>query len=85
MGQRGLAVVAAEGEQKENLARFICQSRFRLLEAECISWQIPIEYLCESNPEWIAHVEKFEIEITRCSARISFGMSLELHFTQMVS
>ncbi len=81
MGRRGPAAAAAEGEQEENLALFICQSPVRLLEAECIS--LRIMYLCESIPEWITHVEKFEI--TRGSARISFGMSLELHLTQMVS
>jgi hypothetical protein len=47
-------------EREGNLAGLISQVRFRLLEAECISLRIPIEYLCESIPEWIAHVEKVE-------------------------
>jgi hypothetical protein len=47
-------------EQEGNLAGLISQGRFCLLEAECISRRIPIEYLCESIPEWIAHVEKVE-------------------------
>ncbi len=32
----------------------------RLLEAECVARQMPIEYLCDSVPEGIAHVEKHE-------------------------
>ncbi len=49
-------------EHEGNLAGLISQGRFRvrLLEAECISRWIPIEYLCESIPEWIAHVENVE-------------------------
>ncbi len=45
-------------EHEGNLAG--SQGRFRLLDAECISRIIPIEYLCESISEWIAHVEKVE-------------------------
>jgi hypothetical protein len=47
-------------EREGNLAGLISQGWFRLMEAECISRRIPIEYLCESIPEWIAHVEKVE-------------------------
>jgi hypothetical protein len=47
-------------EREGNLAGLISQGWFRLMEAECISLRIPIEYLCESIPEWIAHVEKVE-------------------------
>jgi hypothetical protein len=48
-------------EREGNLS----QGRFRLLEAECISRLIPIEYLCESFPEWIAHVDSEKVETTR--------------------
>jgi hypothetical protein len=44
-------------EHEGRLAGLISQGWFRLLEAECISQRILIEYLCESIPEWIAHVE----------------------------
>ncbi len=38
------------------------QGSFRLLEAECQARQIAMEYLCDSIPEWITHVEKHEVK-----------------------
>jgi hypothetical protein len=34
----------------------VAQCRYRLLEAECLSKRVPIEYLCESILEMVAHV-----------------------------
>jgi hypothetical protein len=34
----------------------------RLLEAECQARGIATEYLCDSIPTWIAHVEKHELK-----------------------
>jgi len=47
-------------EREGQLMGTISQSRYRLLEAECLSRRIPIEYLCDSIPEEIAYVEKHE-------------------------
>jgi hypothetical protein len=47
-------------EGKGNLKGTITQCRYRLLEAECLSKRVPIEYLCESVLEMAAHVEKHE-------------------------
>jgi hypothetical protein len=47
-------------EREGNLAGLVSQGRFRLLEAECTCRGIPIEYLCKSILEWIAHVENVE-------------------------
>ena len=38
----------------------VVQGRYRLLEAECLSKRVPIEYLCEGILEMVAHVEKHE-------------------------
>ncbi len=47
-------------EREEGLLGIVSQSRYRLLESECLSLRMPIEYLCDSIPEWIAHVVKHE-------------------------
>ena len=48
-------------ERDDSLIGTINQGRFRLLEAECQARQIATEYLCDSIPEWITHVEKHEV------------------------
>jgi hypothetical protein len=45
-------------EQEGRLVHIISQSRYRLLEAECLSRLIQIKYLCDSMPEGITYVEK---------------------------
>ena len=47
-------------EREGELMGIINQSRYRLLEAECLDRQIPIEFLCEYILEGIAYVEKHE-------------------------
>ncbi len=48
---------------KGNLKGAIMQCRYRLLEAECLSKRVPIEYLCESVLEMAADVEKHESQL----------------------
>jgi hypothetical protein len=43
-------------EREGNLMGIIKQCRYRLLEAECVILQIPIEYLCDYIPEGIAYI-----------------------------
>ena len=47
-------------EREGRLMGIINQCRYRLLAAECVIRQIPIEYLCDYIPEGIAYVEKHE-------------------------
>ena len=47
-------------ERDGSIIGTVSQGRFRLLEAECMARKIALEYLCESIPEWIAHVELHE-------------------------
>ncbi len=46
--------IKGEGDLRVTVA----QGRYRLLETECLSKRVPIEYLCESILEMAAHVEK---------------------------
>jgi hypothetical protein len=47
-------------EREGRLEGIINQCRYRLLEAECVTRQIPVEYLCDYILEGIAYVEKHE-------------------------
>jgi hypothetical protein len=49
-------------ERDGSLIGTVNQCRFRLLEAECQARGIATEYLCDSIPTWIAHVEKHELK-----------------------
>ncbi len=51
--QDSTSQIKGEGELKGT----ITQGRYRLLEDECLSRRVPIEYLCESILEMVAHVE----------------------------
>ncbi len=56
----------------------VTQGRFRLLEAEYQALGIATEYLCDSIPEWIAHVEKHELTRGFGSAQFWHGLSLRV-------
>jgi hypothetical protein len=51
---------ATKIECEGGLTGTITQSHYRLLEAECLSKRVPIEYLCESILEMAARVKKHE-------------------------
>jgi hypothetical protein len=56
----------------------ISQSCFRLLEAECLCLQISTEHLCDSIPEWIAHVKKYESQRSFGSHQFRHGLGVAL-------
>jgi hypothetical protein len=56
----------------------ITQCRYRLLEAECLSKRVLIEYLCESILEMAAHVEKHESQRPFRSRQFWHGIRVAL-------
>ena len=57
----------------------VAQGRYRLLEAECLSKRVPIEYLCESILEMAAHVEKYESQRPFGSRQFWHGIRVALN------
>ena len=56
----------------------ISQRRYRLLEAECVTRQIPVEYLCDYILEGIAYVEKHESKRGFGSHQFWHGLKIAL-------
>jgi ribonuclease HI len=65
-------------EREGRLMGIISQRRYRLLEAECVTRQIPIEYLCDYIPEGIAYVEKHESKRGFGSHQFWHGLKIAL-------
>ena len=66
--------IKGEGDLRVTVA----QCRYRLLEAECLSKSVPIEYLCESILEMVAHVEKHESQRPFGSRQFWHGIQVAL-------
>ncbi len=65
-------------EREGRLMGIIIRCRYRLLEAECLTRQIPIEYLCDYIPEGIAYVEKHESKRGLGSHQFWHGLKVDL-------
>jgi hypothetical protein len=63
-----------EGDLKVTVA----QCRYRVLEIECLSKRVPIEYLWESILEVVAHVEKHESHLQFGSRQFWHGTRVAL-------
>jgi len=67
--------IKGEGDLRVTVA----QGRYRLLETECLSKRVPIEYLCESILEMAAHVEKYESQRPFGSRQFWHGIRVALN------
>ncbi len=70
---------ATQLEGKGNLKGTITQCCYRLLETECLSKRVPIEYLCERILEMDAHVEKHESQWPFGSHQFWHGIGVALN------